>query len=190
MQLKIGVFGSGVESGVQMRNVAWVIGLRIAAKKGILVTGGCGGLPHEAAQAAAAGNGLVLGISPAMNLREHVEKYGFPADSFYTFIFTGIEKKGRNPISLISLRTCDAAIFIGGRTGTLNEYTIARDEKSEGFVIGLLRGSGGITDKLSELEDFITRVGKGSKVTFVTEKDPLLLVNKVFDELNRKREEE
>jgi len=187
MQLKIGVFGSGVESDVQMRNVAWVIGLRIAAKKGILVTGGCGGLPHEAAQAAAAGKGLVIGISPAMDLKEHVEKYGFPADSFYTFIFTGMEKKGRTPISL---RTCDAAIFIGGRTGTLNEYTIARDEKSEEFVIGLLKGSGGITDKLSELEDFITRVGKGSKVTFVTEKDPLLLVNKVFDELNRKRKEE
>ena len=101
MKFKIGVFGSAVTEDVEVRENAWAIGCNIAAKEGILIIGGCGGLPHEAARGAADKGGLVIGISPAMNLKEHVEKYGFPADSFYDFIFTGMEKKGRNIISFL-----------------------------------------------------------------------------------------
>jgi uncharacterized protein (TIGR00725 family) len=187
MEYKIGVFGSGVSKNVKVNKAAREIGSWIAGKDGILITGGCGGLPHEAACGAAAVNGLIIGISPAIDLKEHIEKYGFPADSFYNLVFTGMEKKGRN---IISIRTCDAAIFIGGRTGSLNEYTIARDEKSEEFVIGILEGSGGITDKILELEDFVKKEGKGSKATFVVEKSPSYLVTKIFNELNWQRKEE
>jgi len=189
MKFKIGVFGSAIGENFEMRKAAWAIGFNTATNGGVLITGGCGGLPHEAARGATQENGLVIGISPAMNLKEHIEKYGFPADSFYTFIFTGMERKGRN---IITLRTCDAAIFISGRTGTLNEFTIARDEATEEFVIGILKNSGGIIDKILEIEDFVSRKGKGSKATFVIHDSPYDLVEEVFNQLNlnRQRKEE
>lgn len=59
----------------------------------------------------------MLGFSPALNLRDHVENFSFP-QAPYTLIFTGLGKKGRD---IISIRSCDAAIFVAGRIGTLNE---------------------------------------------------------------------
>jgi hypothetical protein len=165
--------GSGEGESIAQKELAKVIGEAIAAQGCIIVTGSGTGLPHEAALAAAAKGGICLGFSPAMNLREHIEKYKFPAEP-YILIFTGMEKKGRN---IISIRSCDAVIFVGGRFGTLNEFTIAYDEADERKVIGILEGSGGFSDKLFTLA---TESGKKSKATIIREKDPAELVNKVI----------
>lgn len=84
-------------------------------------------------------------------------------------IFTGFGLKGRN---VPFVRTCDGIIAISGRIGTLNEFTIAYDE---GKTIGILKGTGGISDRI---EDIVDKSGKeGGKVIY--ESDPHLLVAKI-----------
>lgn len=183
MKFKIGVFGSGGGNIQRCVEDAQEIGYYIARQGAILITGACNGLPHEAAVAAHRGDGLVIGVSPAMNLKEHIEKYQFPFDPFYNLIFTGMGKKGRN---IISVRSCDAAIFIGGRTGTLNEFTIAYDEALEEFVIGILTNSGGVSSIISKLPK---EIGKESKAVIIEDYQPIFLMEKVFQILVEKKRE-
>jgi len=180
---KIGVFGSAAGDLEKLRPLARLIGEKIARKRGILITGACPGLPFEAALGATEAGGLVIGISPAANLSEHINKYKFPAEP-YLLIFTGQEKKGRNPISM---RTCDAGIFISGRSGTLNEFTIMYDEGTAHTVMGFLLGTGGVVD--NEIPSFIKRTSqeKPSKATLLWEAEPEKLVYQIFETLKSPR---
>lgn len=180
---KIGVFGSAAGDIQRLRPLARIIGEKIARRRGILFTGGCPGLPYEAALEAAKADGLVIGISPAANLDEHVNKYKFPVEP-YLLIFTGQEKKGRNPISM---QTCDAGVFISGRSGTLNEFTIMYDEGTAYTVMGFLTGTGGVVD--NEIPSFIKRTSreKPSKTTLVWESSPEKLINRIFETLKSLR---
>lgn len=176
---QIGVFGSADGDSVdECEEKAWIIGMEIAEHHCVLITGACPGLPHQAATGASRRNGRIIGISPAMNLREHIEKYKYPATSFYYLVFTGMERKGRN---IISLRSCDAAIFIAGRIGTLNEFTIAYDEAPKGFVIGILTDSGGFSNDFSRLAK---QSNKDSKADIIEDNDPRLLVGRILEELH------
>lgn len=179
---KIGVFGSasGEEADeLNIKESAREIGRQIAKNGIIMITGACSGLPHEAARGAREqkNTALIVGISPAMNKKEHVEKYHYPTDPFSALIYTGMERKGRN---LVSVRSCDAAIFISGRIGTLNEFTIAFDEAPEGFIIGILDGSGGLSSEFTKL---VEKSGKSSRASIIKLADPVRLVNSIFDEL-------
>lgn len=168
----IGVFGSAGGSNLELlKTEANIIGREIAEHGYIMVTGGCPGLPFEAAIGASEKGGLVLGISPAMNLDEHVQLYKFPIDP-YLLIFTGMNKKGRN---IINTRTCNGAIFISGRSGTLNEFTTFYDEATEKNVVGLLAGSGGVVDR--HIIPYIDETEKKSKAMVVIESDPAQLVS-------------
>lgn len=176
---KIGVFGSAAGDLEKLRPLARLIGEKIARKRGILFTGGCPGLPYEAALGADEAGGLVIGISPAANLGEHINKYKFPHEP-YLLIFTGQEKKGRNPISM---RSCDAGIFISGRSGTLNEFTIMYDEGTEHKVMGFLAGTGGVVD--NEIPSYVKRTSreKPSKTTLIWESSPEKLINRILETL-------
>jgi len=143
---------------------------------GILCTGACPGLPHEAALGAKSEGGLILGFSPGMNLIDHAQNYKFPV-SPYILIFTGMEKKGRN---LISTRTCDAGIFMAGSWGTVNEFTFMRDE-GEIKVIGLLAGSGGFVDGI--IIPNLDKTYKPTKAIIIVDDYPSILVNKIFQQL-------
>lgn len=180
---KIGVFGSA--GGVFMENhmqPAKEIGEEIARYDGILCTGACHGLPNEAALGASMVNGQVIGFSPAVNFEEHVEKYKLPS-SPYLLIYTGAGLKGRN---IICTRTCDAGIFISGRWGTLNEFTLMVDE-GKNKVIGLLKGSGGFVDEV--IIPALESTDKSTEAQIVIESDPVVLVESVFcalDEIKQK----
>lgn len=178
---KIGVFGSAAGSNVEeLKPIARKIGEEIAKRGGILISGATHGLPHEAALGADGQGGMNIGFSPAIGLDEHVNRFKYPADP-YILIFTGMEKKGRN---MISTRTCDAGIFISGRTGTMNEFTILYDDGEAGNVVGFLKGSGGVVD--GYLTKFVKETEKPSKVAVVIEEDPCLLVGKIFEALDKR----
>lgn len=179
--IKIAVFGSAGGSELDKhKKSAFIIGEEIALNHAILCTGACPGLPHEAALGTASKAGLVLGFSPAMNLADHVNNFNFP-DSPYLFIFTGMEKKGRN---LICTRTCDAGIFISGRFGTLNEFTLLYDE-GNGKAIGLLKDSGGFVDEV--IIPSTQNTEKLTKATILVDNDPRTLVTGIIETINRQR---
>jgi uncharacterized protein (TIGR00725 family) len=143
INLKIAVIGSARsnEFDDKIKKIAYDAGKIIAKNRCILLTGGGRGIAEQAVKGATDNNGLVVGISPAANLDEHVNKFKEPVKGYNVLLFTGFGYKGRN---VILIRSCDAVISINGGLGTLNELTIALDE---GKYIGILRGSGGVTDK-------------------------------------------
>lgn len=177
MKYRIGVMGSSQGPNIKVQeNVkkAIMIGQEIAKADCILVNGACPGLPDEAAYGAKNKGGLTMGISPAFSEIEHTKAYKSPSDNYDIIIYTGMGLMERD---LINIRSSDAIIILGGGIGTLNEFTVAFDE---GKVIGVLTGTGGVSnhiDKVIEIcdrkmEDFV-----------VFDKDPKALIHKVVHKL-------
>jgi len=143
----------------------------VIAKKGyVLMTGACPGLPHEAVRGAKEAGGTVVGVSPALNLEEHVLKYHSPTRGYDAIIYTGSGLMGRE---IENIRSCDVVIFAGGRSGTLGEFAIAYDEAK---VIGVLRSTGGITDHLETIIDMVKKK-TGAMVCY--DEDPERLLDRL-----------
>ena len=143
-------------------------------------------MPQIAAQAGAKEKGIILSYSPAKNLKEHLEppiSYPYPAKNT-ELIFTGQGKIGRNVLSILE---CDGVIFIGGGIGTLNEFSIAYHE---GKIIGILEIVGSIIEKILKMEgDFKSGAGKEIKAKIVKDKNPKKLVEKVLEEIKKRKKE-
>jgi hypothetical protein len=162
---------SGGDLSREILAKAYRLGEAIAARDAILITGGCPGLPYEAARGAKAKGGLVIGISPGLSLDEHRGKYRSPSDGFDVLIYTGSGLMGRE---ITSIRSCDMVIVAGGRTGTLGEFAIAYDE---GRLIGVLTGTGGITELV---EPIIKASGKETGACVLYDDEPERLVDRLI----------
>lgn len=173
-KLQIGVMGGAFRSTSKALEASYEIGKEIARRDAVLVTGGTTGIPYKAAQGAKEVGGLSIGISPAVDRKEHVEKFGKPTDAYDVLIFTGMGYSGRNPINI---RACDGIVYIGGESGTLNEFTIGLYEAR---VLGVLEGVGGITDKIRTLMDEF-KTDHGSRIIYDT--NPNNLVQRIFSEI-------
>ncbi len=168
MRIKVGVMGSagGVLAPEALRD-CYRLGQSIARHDCVLITGACPGLPHEAALGAHAEGGLVLGISPALSLDEHIVRYHSPYREYDAIIFTGSGLMGRE---ITNIRSCDIVVIVGGRSGTLGEFAIAYDE---GKLIGALEGTGGIADHVREVVQIIN---KATRAEVLYERDPEALI--------------
>ncbi len=176
MQLTIGVMGSA--SHLEAENIkakAFHLGEIIAQQHYVLITGACPGLPYKCAQGARKQNGMSIGISPALSLNEHIHKYKSPSDAFDTIIYTGSGLMGRE---VINIRSSDMVIIIGGQSGTLGEFAIAYDE---GKLIGVLTGTGGITEQLPAL---VASLSKQTGAKIIYESEPAKLIKKMADYYN------
>lgn len=147
------------------------IGKEIVRHNGVLVTGATTGTPYWAAIGAKEENGISIGVSPATSEREHINKYKLPTDNFDLIIYTGFNYSGRN---LFLVRASDAVIFVCGRMGTLNEFTIAFEDDKP---IGILEGTGGTSDLIRELIPKLHR--PNDKIVYGT--DPKKLVEDVLE---------
>ena len=168
MQLKIGVMGSATGRLSQRhRKLAFELGRVIAEEGCITITGACPGLPLESARGASGSGGLVVGISPGLSEWEHVHKYRSPVEYHDVLIFTGSGLMGRE---VVNIRSSDIVVIVGGRSGTLGEFSIAYDE---GKLIGVLEGTGGIT---TEIKDIVNIVKKRTGARVIYDTDPQRLV--------------
>ncbi len=172
MKIKIGVMGSaGGELGDSIREKVYQLGKEIAEHDCVIVTGGCPGLPFDATRGAKEAGGMTIGISPGLDLEEHVNKYHSPVDFIDILIFTGSGLMGRE---VIAVRSCDILIIVGGRSGTLGEFSIAYDE---GKVIGVMEGTGGIT---REIRDIVRAIEKDTGSRIVYNSEPADLVHELI----------
>jgi hypothetical protein len=153
------------------------LGHYIAEQDCILVNGACPGLPDEAAFGAHQAGGIVMGVSPAFSEREHIEKYKSPKDYYDIILYTGLGLMERD---IINIRSSDAIVLLGGGIGTLNEFTVAYDE---GKVVGVLVGSGGVSDNIDEILKICNRE-RNDRIVF--DEDPKKLIDKVLDHLKNK----
>ncbi|MFO1045827.1 MAG: hypothetical protein U0941_28935 [Planctomycetaceae bacterium] len=144
MALTVGVMGgAGRDIPKVYLAKAEELGEAVGDQNCVLVTGACPGLPFAAARGAKRKGATVVGISPGLSLCEHAYKYESPTAYHDILIFTGSGLMGRE---VVNIRSSDIVAFIGGSSGTLGELAIAYDE---GKLIGILTGTGGISDLVS-----------------------------------------
>lgn len=166
--------GKSVEEGRLLANAA---GAAIARAGHALLTGATIGLPNYAAEGyKAAGGKMSLGISPAASKVEHVRKYRLPIVAYDSILYTGLHYVGRDTLLIGS---SDAVISIGGRLGTLHEFTIAMEMETP---IGFLQGAGGIS---SEIMDILHAAGEQSSEDVVFSDNAETLVHDLTQLLNQ-----
>lgn len=154
------------------------LGREIVRQGGIVVTGATTGAPYWAAIGAKEEGGISIGFSPASSEASHVKTYHLPIDYFDMIVYTGFEYSGRN---LILTRASDAVIIVCGRLGTLNEFTIAFEDKKP---IGVLTGTGGMAD---ELKGIIEKGHRGAG-KIVYNSDPKKLVEELIEIIKEEKD--
>jgi uncharacterized protein (TIGR00725 family) len=128
-------------------------------------------LPYHAARAAKKAKGMSIGFSPASSLREHLYKYRLPIEVFDFVNFTGMHYVGRD-IHLV--QSSDAVITVGGRFGSLHEFTTAIESR---MPCGVLTGSGGTADIIPTLMDVLE---PPTRKYVIFDDDPERLVKKII----------
>lgn len=179
IKCKIGVSGAA-ETGhcaIDATEKAEQVGRAIARSGMVLVTGATTGIPYWAAKGAKEEGGMVVGVSPAASEAAHVKTYHLPLDYHDLIIYTGFEYAGRN---LLLTRATDAVVVICGRIGTMNEFTIAFEDRKP---IGVLEGTGGTADMLRE---FVAGAHRGPG-NIVFSKDPDELIAKLGAAIEKAR---
>lgn len=110
MRRKIIAVIGGSEPDLESLKIAQEVGALIAQRGAILITGGLGGVMQAASQGAKDAEGLVIGILPTGDKQS--------ANPYVDIsIVTGMGE-ARN---IIIARTCECAIAIDGKYGTLSE---------------------------------------------------------------------
>jgi uncharacterized protein (TIGR00725 family) len=112
----IGVFGPGnVSETDEEWQAAFRVGQQLALRGYAVLTGGLGGVMTAASKGAKEAGGLTVGILPG-------SRQTSPANMYVDIpVFTGMGE-ARNAINV---KTCRAAIAIGGEFGTLSEIALA-----------------------------------------------------------------
>jgi len=158
--------GDSVEEG---KELAQQLGAAIAKAGHTLLTGATIGLPNYAAEGyKAAGGKMSVGISPASSKVEHVMKYRLPIEAYDTILYSGLHYVGRDTLLITS---SDAVVSIGGRLGTLHEFTIAMETDTP---IGFLQGAGGVSEEITKLMELAHPLRTGAFVTFSDNADELI----------------
>ncbi|MFH1586194.1 MAG: hypothetical protein ABIB79_05490 [archaeon] len=183
--MKISVYGSAAgEITDDTKERAREVGREIARRGHDLLTGACPGLSYEAVCGANEIGGKVLGFSPASSLLEHKERFDFPYEEFSQIIWSpqsfpiNLENETHKLACLkmrniYSVAYSDAAIIIGGRWGTVNEFTLMYDM---GKNIGVLKGTGGFTEYVERMVTDLKK-SRGSKIVY--NGDPVGLVREL-----------
>jgi uncharacterized protein (TIGR00725 family) len=146
--------GESVEQGKQL---AKEVGVAIAKAGHSLMTGATTGLPEVAADSyIRAGGKVSFGISPAGTKVEHVLKYRLPTEYYDVILYSGLHY-----------------VSIGGRIGTLHEFTIAMETRTP---VALLQGAGGVS---TEIADLIKTLPNMHPEMVVIDTDPDKLIAKL-----------
>jgi uncharacterized protein (TIGR00725 family) len=181
--LRYSICVSGAASGVTVKadaKKAREVGKAIAESGHVLTTGATIGLPYYAAHGAKAAGGTSIGFSPAVSLREHLRKYRLPSHCFDFINFTGLHYVGRD---LYLVQSSDAIITIGGRFGSLHEFTSALEAHKP---CGVLTDSGGTAAQIPRLMEML-EPPDGSVVIY--DDDPTRLVQRLIAILDKDYED-
>jgi uncharacterized protein (TIGR00725 family) len=181
MKLKLCVSGAAETGhcGSHTLDKAKELGMEIAKHSAVLVTGATTGFPLWSAIGAKEAGGLSIGLSPAATEKEHVEFYELPVDYLDLIVYTGFGYSGRN---LLLTRASDAVFFGCGRIGTINEFTIAFEDKKP---IGVLEGNW----ETNEVIKNIIEKGHRPNDKIVYDSDPRALVEKVIELVEKEKRE-
>jgi len=178
--LKIAVSGAAQTSacGLDSYEKAKEVGREIAKHGAIITTGATTGFPMYAAMGAKDEYGFSIGFSPAGGEREHVETYKLPLDFMDVVVYTGFGYAGRD---LLLVRSSDAIIVGCGRIGTLNEFSIAFEDRRP---IGILEGSW----KTDELLKQVIEAAHRPNAKIIYDSDPKAMVERLIEMVTKEKE--
>jgi uncharacterized protein (TIGR00725 family) len=182
-KLQYSICVSGAAAGPTLQtswDEAEALGEAIAKAGHILTTGATVGLPYYAARGAKKHGGMSIGFSPANSMREHLRKYRLPHEYFDFINFTGLNYVGRD---LYLVQSSDAVITVGGRIGSLHEFTSALEARRP---CGVLIGSGGTADMIMNL---VNTLQPEFKELIIYDDDPEDLIAKVIDVLDKENKD-
>src|SRR6266850_5856194 len=120
----------------QALRAAEEVGELLARRGAIVVTGGLSGVMEAVSRGAKNAGGLVIGILPGFDKRD--------ANAYVDVAITTGMGWMRNTLVV---RAADAVIMISGGIGTLNELTVAYEDKPT----VILEGTGGWSDRIREI---------------------------------------
>ena len=171
-KVKLGVSGAAETGhcGLDALEKAKELGRQVIKQGGILVTGATTGFPLWSSMGAKEMGGVVIGLSPAIGAKEHVETYRLPLDYSDLIIYTGFGFPGRD---LLFVRSCDALLIGCGRIGTIHEFTIAFEDQKP---IGVLEGPWTMADQIKDMVAKSNRPGD----RIVYDSDPKRLIEKLI----------
>lgn len=173
---QICVSGAAAGETVQTsHDLAYQLGAAIARSGHTLITGATVGLPQYAARGAKDFGGLSIGFSPAASIREHIKSYRLPVKEFDYINFTNMDYVGRD---VYLVRSSDAVITVGGRIGSLHEYTTALESHK---LCAVLLGSGGAADFIPTVMATL-QAPEGTRIIYDT--DPDRIVQKIIETLD------
>ena len=112
------------------------VGRLLAEWGAVVVSGGLSGVMEAVSRGAKSANGLVVGILPGFDKRD--------ANPYVDIALTTGMGWMRNTLTV---RAADAVIMISGGIGTLNELTVAYEDKPT----VILEGTGGWSDRIREI---------------------------------------
>ena len=178
--VKIAVSGAAETGacGLDSYEKAKEIGREIAKHGAIITTGATTGFPMYAAMGAKDECGFSIGFSPAGSEREHVETYKLPLDYMDVVVYTGFGYSGRD---LLLVRSSDAVIIGCGRIGTLNEFSVAFEDRRP---IGILEGSWGTDELLKQVIESAHR--PNAKIVY--DSDPKAMVERLIEMVTKEKE--
>lgn len=158
-------------------------------KIGALTCGGTTGTTRRVAEGAKSEGLETIGYTPAMNIEEHRE-FGLPVEPYSKLVYIteylqdervrDLDKAVRFKLRVPHLITnSDAVIAVSGRVGTATEILNALDIE---IPIGVLRDSGGISEKIVNWIDYLVDL-KDMDYDLIYERDPKKLVEGVVNAL-------
>lgn len=112
------------------------VGAYIAGAGAIVVTGGLSGVMEAVSRGAKRNNGLVIGVLP-----------GFDKAAANRYVDIALTTGMGWMRNTLTVRAADAVIMISGGIGTLNELTVAYQDKPT----VVLEGTGGWSDRIREI---------------------------------------
>ena len=172
--MKYSICVSGAASGETVshaRDLAERLGTAIARSGHVLTTGATVGLPFYAAKAAHLAGGMSIGFSPASSLREHVHKYRLPIGVFDFINFTGMNYVGRD---VYLVQSSDAVITVGGRFGSLHEFTTALED---GKYCGILLAA--VVQPIL-FQNYLERLEPPRRKLIIMDDNPEMLVERII----------
>lgn len=176
--MKIAIIGSAEEKQEERivklcKNIAEYL----SKKDVIIFTGGSLGIPGIVVKSCDLQKIKIVAYSPDEDIMSHNERF----DNLNSKFFSEIKHiKGFTARSLQMINDGDAIIVIGGRIGTLSEFTIALEEGKKVLVI---ENSGGIAD---HLEYILQVANKEFPNQIIFEKDYKNGIDKLLDLIKNK----
>ena len=112
------------------------VGRLLAERGAVVVSGGLSGVMEAVSRGAKSANGLVVGILP-----------GFDKEDANAYVDIALPTGMGWMRNTLTVRAADAVIMISGGIGTLNELTVAYEDKPT----VILEGTGGWSDRIREV---------------------------------------